>query len=87
MEKYKSFFNIIEYDDTKFPSISCVFKVLNEICISETMRELSEYGLLMREKERIDEKCPDISYEIPKNIIKCINHYQSSLIIIHFIFN
>lgn len=67
MEKYITFFNTIEYE--KFPSLKNAYETLNSICITETMNELMEYGLLIREKERIQEKCPDLSYEKPKNVI------------------
>jgi hypothetical protein len=68
LESFRKFFEEKEYQN-KFPSQKNVFQVLNDICSSPEMKKLVTYGLDIREKERFEEKCPDMSYEAPKNII------------------
>jgi hypothetical protein len=71
MAEIQNFFESQEYDEEndKFPSQKNIFNKLNDICNKPIFKRLVSYSLIQRENERREEKCPDISYEIPKNII------------------
>jgi hypothetical protein len=71
MNEIKKFFESQPFDkeNDRVPTQKSVFKRLNEMCDSKVFKKLVSYGLLIREKERYEEKCPDASYEAPKNII------------------
>jgi len=68
MKEYNSFFEPIEFPT--FPNEKKVFGKMMEMCKSLTFSELVIYGLKYREEQRAKEKCPDVSYSIPKNVIK-----------------
>jgi hypothetical protein len=67
MKLYAEFLNAVIID--KIPTRNIVHKKISEICKNPLFRELLQYGLSLREKERIEERCPDISYEPPTNVI------------------
>jgi hypothetical protein len=71
MAEFEQFFasRPFDKDDNRIPSQKATFKTLNEMCDNPVLKKLIAYGLDMREKERIEQKCPDASYEAPKNII------------------
>lgn len=71
MEDIKKFFESQLYDknNDKLPNQKYTFRRLNELCNDKIFKKLISYGLAIREKERFEDKCPDMSYEIPKNII------------------
>jgi hypothetical protein len=57
----------------KVPTQKEVYKVLNSYCDLPAFKKMVNYGLLMREKERLEDRYPDGTediYKIPENIIK-----------------
>jgi hypothetical protein len=71
MKEYEKFIEEVPFDgeNAKFPSQKVVLDKLNSMCDSQTFKKMLSYGLSIRENQRIQEKCPDISYEKPTNII------------------
>lgn len=67
MRMYTEFLKPISMD--KVPGKNIVHKKIVELSQNPLFRELLHYGLALREKERIEERCPDISYEPPTNVI------------------
>jgi hypothetical protein len=66
-DAFNDFFKPITFN--VFPSKKVVFEKMKELCDKPIIKELSIYGLCLREKERIEEKCPDQSFEMPTNVI------------------
>lgn len=71
LAEYQKFFEEKPFDieDAKFPSQKGVLNKLNSLCDTITFKKLLSYGLDIRENQRVKEKCPDISYSIPQNVI------------------
>lgn len=71
LKEYEQFFEEkpFDIDNSKFPSQKVVLNKLNLLCDTPIFKKLLSYGLEIRENQRVKEKCPDISYEIPKNVI------------------
>jgi hypothetical protein len=67
MEKFKNFLEPQKFDG--YPSKKQVLKHMKTLCSNPLVSKLSTLGLYLREKERKEKKCPDVSYEIPQNII------------------
>jgi len=67
MEQYKELLQPINF--TTYPKKETVIEEMKKIYSNKLFEELVIYSLKIREFERIEEKCPDISYDIPKNII------------------
>ena len=67
IETYGKFLEIINID--RLPNKSFVHRKLVEMCTSPLFKELMVYGLMLREKERAEERGPDMSFEPPKNVI------------------
>jgi hypothetical protein len=69
IKNYEKFFEERKYESDKFPTQKQVLQNLNSLCDTDIFKKIMSYGLTIREKQRIKEKCPDISYEKPTNII------------------
>jgi len=69
MEKYLSLLSERNFEEDIFPSQKKVFDEFKKITEKDLFTHLIAMGLTIRENARVKEKCPDISYEIPKNVI------------------
>ena len=56
LELYKKFFVVEQLE--KFPTKKSIFEKLKSICDNSLFKEMVVYGLLLREKERVEEKTP-----------------------------
>lgn len=67
METYGKFLENIKLD--RLPNKKFVYEKLKEMITSPLFRELMIHGMILREKERAEERGPDMSFEPPKNVI------------------
>lgn len=63
---YKKYFEPIEIEN---PRKNRIIKAMDDLFSNPHMAELIEFGLKFRDKKRIEESCPDQTFERPKKVI------------------
>lgn len=66
IEIYKNYFQPITIEN---PRKKKIIAKMNELFSNPHMEELIEFGLKLRDKKRIEESCPDQTFEKPKKVI------------------
>jgi hypothetical protein len=67
IEVYRKFLEVKKVD--RLPNKAYVYNLMKGLCEDPIFRELMIHGMALREKERAEEKSPDMSFEPPKNVI------------------
>jgi hypothetical protein len=66
LEVYKKYFEPISIET---PKKTKIIATMDELFANPHMTELIDFGLKFRDKKRIEESCPDQTFEVPKKII------------------
>ena len=78
LDVYKKYFEPIEIEN---PRKNKIVKMMDDMFDTEHMKEFIDFGLKFRDKKRIEESCPDQTFERPKKVInlKELKDYEGNL--------